>query len=158
MRSRFPVAAGLGVLALVAGCVAVSWPGDSKLVPRHGGHPVGSSLWSWLFLGFTCAAFVLYLGSLWALNRGGRLRLVVTLALAIQLAPLAAPLLISTDAWTYWDYGRIAAVHGGNPYVNSPDDYRRDPAFRWVGTGWWDTSSVYGPAFTLASEPLARRA
>ena len=42
MRSRFPVAAGLGVLALVAGCVAVSWPGDSKLVPRHGGHPVGS--------------------------------------------------------------------------------------------------------------------
>ena len=155
MRSRFPVAAGLGVLALVAGCVAVSWPGDSKLVPRHGGHPVGSSLWSWLFLGFTCATFVLYLGSLWALNRGGRLRLVVTLALAIQLAPLAAPLLISTDAWTYWDYGRIAAVHGGNPYVNNPDDYRRDPGFRWVGTGWWDTSSVYGPAFTLASEPLA---
>ena len=122
MRSRFPVAAGLGVLALVAGCVAVSWPGESKLVPRHGGHPVGSSLWSWLFLGFTCAAFVLYLGSLWALNRGGRLRLVVTLALAIQLAPLAAPLLISTDAWTYWDYGRIAAVHGGNPYVNNPDN------------------------------------
>jgi hypothetical protein len=152
---RLPVAAGLGVLALTAGCVAVSWPHDSKLVPRHGGHPVGSALWSWLFLGFACAAFVLYAGGLWALRHGARMRLVLVLALAIQLAPLAAPLLISTDAWTYWDYGRIAAVHGANPYVNNPDDFQGDPAFRWVGMGWWDTSSVYGPAFTLASEPLA---
>ena len=72
MRPRLSVAAGLGVLALVAGCVAASWPGDSKLVPRHGGHAVGSSLWSWLFLGFACAAFVLYVGGLWALKRGGR--------------------------------------------------------------------------------------
>jgi len=139
----------------MAGCAAVSWPHDSKLVPRHGGHPVGSSLWSWLFLGFACAAFLLYVGGLYALRREGPVRVVVALALAIQLAPLAAPLVISTDAWTYWDYGRIAAVHGANPYIANPDDFRQDPAFRWVGTGWWDTSSVYGPAFTLASEPLA---
>jgi hypothetical protein len=156
VRSRLPVAAGLGVLALVAGCVAVSWPHDSKLVPRHGGHPVGSALWSWLFLGFACAAFVVYAGGLWAMRDDrGSMRLVLALALAIQLAPLAAPLLISSDAWTYWDYGRIAAVHGANPYVQNPDDFQADPAFRWAGTGWWDTSSVYGPAFTLASEPLA---
>ena len=152
---RLAVAAGVGVLALTAGCVAVSWPHDSKLVPRHGGHPVGAALWSWLFLGFACAAFVLYLGGLWLLRRGGGMRLVLALALAVQLAPLAAPLLISTDAWTYWDYGRIAGVHDANPYVGNPDDFPADPAFRWVGTGWWDTSSVYGPAFTLASEPLA---
>jgi hypothetical protein len=155
VRLRLPVAAGLGVLVLIAGCAAVSWPHDSKLVPRHGGHPVGASAWSWLFLGFACAAFVLYVGGLYALRREGPLRVVVALALAIQLAPLAAPLLISTDAWTYWDYGRLAAVHAANPYVANPDDFPQDPAFRWVGTGWWDTSSVYGPAFTLASEPLA---
>jgi Glycosyltransferase family 87 len=155
VRPRLAVAAGLGVLALVAGCVAVSWPDDSKLVPRHGGHPVGASLWSWLFLGFACAAFLLYVGGLALLRRSGRLRVVLALAVAIQVAPLAAPLLISTDAWTYWDYGRLAAVHGANPYVANPDDVPDDPAFRWVGTGWWDTSSVYGPAFTLASEPLA---
>src|SRR5205814_1207622 len=149
------VAAGVGVLALTAGCVAVSWPHDSKLVPRHGGHPVGAAVWSWLFLGFACAAFVLYLGGLWALRRGGGMRVVLALALAVQLAPLAAPLLVSTDAWTYWDYGRIAAVHHANPYVSNPDDFPADPAFRWVGTGWWNTGSVYGPAFTLTSEPLA---
>lgn len=77
------------------------------------------------------------------------------LAAAIQLTPLAAPLLLSTDAWTYWDYGRIAAVQGGNPYRDSPDDYPSDPAYPYVGTGWRDSSSVYGPAFTLASEPVA---
>jgi hypothetical protein len=153
---RLAIAAGTILLALVAGCVVVAWPHDSKLVPRHGGHPVGSGLWSWLFLGFAAAAFLAYLGGLWLLRRGGgRLAAVVAVAVAVQLVPLAGPLLISTDAWTYWDYGRIAAVHGGNPYVQNPDDFAADPAFRHVGTGWWDTSSVYGPAFTLASEPLA---
>ena len=144
------------MLALVAGCVAVSWPSDSRLVPRNGGHPVGNERWTWLYLGFAIGAFVAYAAGLWLLRRfGGRLVLVGALAAAIQLAPLGAPLLISTDAWTYWDYGRIAAVHGGNPYVQHPADYPADPAYRWAGTGWRDTSSVYGPAFTLASEPLA---
>ena len=36
-----------------------------------------------------------------------------------KLVPLAAPLLLSTDAWTYWGYGRIAAVHDGNPVPRS---------------------------------------
>src|SRR4029079_9848635 len=61
-------------------------------------------------------------------------------------------------AWAYWDYGRIAAVHGGNPYEETPSDYPDDPAYPYVGEDWRDTSSVYGPAFTLASEPLARAA
>src|SRR5712691_7162435 len=153
---RLSIGAGLCVLALVAGCVAVSWPSDARLVPRNGGHPVGNERWTWLYLGFAIGAFVAYAAGLWLLRRfGGRLVLVGALAAAIQLAPLGAPLLISTDAWTYWDYGRIAAVHGGNPYVQHPADYPADPAYRWAGTGWRDTSSVYGPAFTLASEPLA---
>jgi len=153
---RLAIAAGLGVLVLVAGCAAVAWPHGSMLVPRHGGHPRGDVLWSWLFLGFACAAFLLYVAGVLLLRRaGGRPAVVTALALAIQVVPLAAPLLISTDAWTYWDYARIAAVHGANPYVRTPDDFPQDAAFRHVGTGWWDTSSVYGPAFTLASEPIA---
>lgn len=83
------------------------------------------------------------------------LRGVAAVAAAVQLAPLAAPLLLSTDAWTYWDYGRIAAVHGANPYRAEPDDFPGDPAYRFVGTAWRDEHSVYGPGFTLASEPLA---
>lgn len=86
---------------------------------------------------------------------GLRLVVVAAIAGAIQLAPLGAPLLLSTDAWTYWDYGRIAAVHGANPYVQTPSDFPDDPAYPWVGGKWVHTTSVYGPAFTLASEPLA---
>ena len=61
------------------------------------------------------AAFAVYLVGLVLVRRGARFGAVFALACAIQLAPLAAPLLISTDAWTYWDYGRIAAVHDANP-------------------------------------------
>ncbi len=144
------------MLALVAGCGAVAWPHGSMLVPRGGGHPTGAELWSWLYLGFAIAAFVVYTAAVWLLRHfGGRLVLVAAVAVAIQLAPLGAPLLLSTDAWTYWDYGRIAAVHGGNPYVQHPADFPHDPAFAHAGSGWRDTSSVYGPAFTLVSEPLA---
>ena len=81
-----------------------------------------------------------------------------TIACAIQLAPLAAPLLLSTDAWTYWDFGRIATVHQANPYRSPPSTYPDDPAYPYVGTAWRHTTTVYGPAFTLASEPLARAA
>jgi hypothetical protein len=80
---------------------------------------------------------------------------VAVLAVGIQLAPLGAPLLLSTDAWTYWDYGRIATAHDGDPYVDAPDAFPADPAFPHVGADWRDETSVYGPAFTLASEPLA---
>ena len=137
-------------------CAAVAWPDDSKLVPEPGGAVSGINLWSWIFLGCLIGAFLLYVGGVYLIRRFG-LGLVVTasLAAAIQLAPLAAPLLLSTDAWTYWDYGRIAAVHDANPYVQTPSDFPLDPAFPYVGEKWVDTTSVYGPAFTLASEPLA---
>jgi hypothetical protein len=103
--------------------------------------------WAWLFVACESAAFGCYLGGLWLLRRGGRLAVVFALAAAIQLAPLGAPLLLSTDAWTYWSYARVA-----NPYRDTPSS---DPVSeRWVGTAWRDTTSVYGPAFSLASEPL----
>lgn len=150
------MAAGLATLTLVGVCVAVAWPDDSTLVPRLAGRPTGDEQWAWIFLGCAAGAFVFYAVGLLALAcRSSRLGVVLTLAVAIQLAPLGAPLLLSTDAWTYWDYGRIAAVHGGNPYRETPNDYPADPAYAWAGSGWRDTSSVYGPGFTLASEPLA---
>ena len=83
------------------------------------------------------------------------LRAVVVVALAVQLAPLGAPLMLSSDAWTYWMYGRIAAVHDANPYEEPPSAFPDDPAYRWAGERWRDSTSVYAPGFTLASEPLA---
>lgn len=61
-------------------------------------------------------------------------------------------MLLSTDVYTYWDYARISTEHGGNPYVDVPNDYPDDPAFPLMGSHWRDTTSVYGPGFTLASE------
>jgi alpha-1,6-mannosyltransferase len=112
--------------------------------------------WAWLFLAFEIAGFIAYVGALLLMRcREIGVGRVAVLAAAIQLVPLGAPLLLSTDAWTYWDYGRIAAVHDANPYRAEPDDFPGDPAYRFVGTAWRDEHSVYGPGFTLASEPLA---
>jgi hypothetical protein len=144
------------VLALVALCAGLAWPEDSPLVPLNGGRPEGDTAYAWAFLVALATAFALYtLGVLALARREVRLRIVVVLAVAIQVVPLAAPLLLSTDAWTYWSYGRIAAVHDANPYRDPPSEFPDDPSFPYVGADWRDTTSVYGPAFTIASEPVA---
>ena len=73
----------------------------------------------------------------------------------IQLVPLAAPVLLSRDVYSYWAYGRIVAVHHANPYDHPPADFPRDPATREVASAWRHTSSVYGPIFTGASAGIA---
>jgi hypothetical protein len=137
----------------------LAWANDSPLVPRHGGHPTGDRTWAWVFVGLLAGAFAVYVAAL-ALARvsAPRLGVVAAIACAVQLVPLGAPLLLSTDAWAYWDYGRIAAVHDANPYRATPDEFPNDPAFGAIGTDWRDSTTVYGPAFTLASEPIARAA
>jgi hypothetical protein len=128
-------------------------------VPRHGGLLEGDSTWAWLYLAGEIGAFVGYVGGLLLLRRfAARLALVGALAAAIQLAPLGAPLLISSDAWTYWDYGRIAVVHDGNPYTQPPRDFADDPAYPHIGGAWHGATSVYGPLFTLGSEPVSAAA
>ncbi len=150
------LAPGLVVLACVAGCTALAWPGDSPIVPQAGGGLVGDAAWAWAFLVLLALAFVAYLAGLHRLARGGvPLRWVVVLALVVQLVPLGAPLMLSSDAWTYWMYGRIAAVHDANPYEDPPSAFPDDPAYEWAGERWRDSTSVYAPGFTLASEPIA---
>jgi hypothetical protein len=79
---------------------------------------------------------------------------VTVVAVAVQLVPLAAPLLLSTDAWTYWEYAWIAN-HGGDPYTDTPSMFPDNPAVDYAGADSRDETSVYGPAFTLASQPVA---
>lgn len=103
-------------------------------------------------------AFAAYLTGLFLLARAGglsRRKAVIALACAIQLLPLAGPVLLSTDVYTYWDYARISTEHGGNPYVDVPADYPDDVAYPLMGSRWYDTTSVYGPGFTLAAEAHA---
>jgi alpha-1,6-mannosyltransferase len=140
------------VLGLTATAVAFAHPSSSPLVPEHDG---GETRWAWLYLGTMIGAFAAYLAGLAVLGRSGRAaprRAVIALACAIQLLPLFGPVLLSTDVYTYWDYARISTEHGGNPYVDEPSDYPDDPAYPLMGSYWYDTTSVYGPGFTLASE------
>jgi hypothetical protein len=120
------LAPGLCCLVLVGLAAAAAFPDASPLVPPHDGEERG---WAWLYLGAASAAFASYLAGLFVLDRlaAARLPVVLALAAAIQLAPLAGPVLLSTDVYTYWDYGRIAAVHGDNPYEDEPSAYPDDP-------------------------------
>ncbi len=147
--------AGLAVLALVALASLSAWRNGSPLLPADGEHATDGT--AWLFLILLVAAFVAYLVGLALARRGLPLRTAVAVAVAIQLVPLAAPLLLSTDAWTYWGYGFIG-VEGGNPYADAPAAFPESPAAAYVGADWRETTSVYGPVFTLLSEPISRLA
>jgi alpha-1,6-mannosyltransferase len=46
-------------------------------------------------------------------------------------------------------------VNDGNPYADTPSEFRADPAYEHAGAAWRETTSVYGPAFTLLSELVA---
>lgn len=140
-------AAGAAALALVA----VASYAAATLPPHSPRHPEAA-----LYYGAVGGAFACYLLGLALLRRRpARLAAVLVLAVLIQLAPLPAPLLLSQDAGAYWDYGRIAAVDGGNPYSQPPSSFRFDPAYRMVAGGWRGTTSVYGPLFTIGSEGVA---
>lgn len=147
--------AGLAVLALVALASLSAWTNGSALRPADGEHATDGA--AWLFLILLVAAFVAYLVGLALARRGLPLRTALAVAVAIQLVPLAAPLLLSTDAWTYWGYGFIAA-EGGNPYADAPAAFPESPAAAYVGADWRETTSVYGPVFALLSEPISRLA
>jgi glycosyl transferase family 87 len=63
------------------------------------------------------------------------------------------PPLLSHDVYSYVDYARLGVLHGLDPYAHPPAAIPTDPAFAQVT--WPDTTSAYGPLFTLATYPLA---
>ena len=155
MKSKAALAAGAATACLVALASALAWREGSPLVPRDGG--LADQGTAWPFFALLVAAFAAYLAGLAVLRRRTlALRAAIVLAVAVQLVPLASPLLLSTDAWTYWGYGWIAAKGGGNPYVDPPASFPSSPAAPHLGADWRDTTTDYGPAFSLLSEPIAR--
>jgi alpha-1,6-mannosyltransferase len=98
------------------------------------------------------AGFAAYLGVLVAAPRLGG-RLVGGLILVAVTAFAVAPVLLSHDAFSYLDYARMGVRHGLDPYLNAPDAAPADPVF--VHVTWTETTSAYGPLFTLATYPLA---
>jgi hypothetical protein len=74
--------------------------------------------------------------------------------IALAVAAFAAvPPLFSHDIYSYVDYARLGALHGLDPYVHPPAAEPFDPAY--ADVTWIDSTSAYGPLFTLATYPLA---
>ncbi len=133
------VLAGAVVLAVLAARHAT--PSEvSPVVPRGD----WGSAWT-IALG---AAFVLYGVGAWLAHAGHlKLRVALVVAIAVQAAPLAAPLLLSKDAFLYWGEARVVTVHHANPYRATPADYPADPAFNHVSESWRAQPAPYGPAW-----------
>jgi len=148
-----PLGLGSGIAALLGVAVAATLPAGS---PLRFDHVDGGSLGA-LFLGAAAAAFALYVIALVVLRRGSmRIGLVCTIAVVIQLLPLAGPLILSRDVYAYWAYGRVISVHDANPYTVPPVHYPTDPAQRAMSPVWRPDTTVYGPVFSWSSALLAK--
>jgi len=142
------VVAGLGCVAAVALAVAAT---------RHAPHADGSPVdphgaWRTAWIGGVVAALALSgVGVL--LARGGRLRLRAALvaAVVVQVLPLAAPLLLSQDAYLYWAEARIITVHHHSPYRVTPSAYPDDPGTRVMSREWVAQKEPYGPVWAVVS-------
>ena len=104
--------------------------------------------WNTAWVVGTLGAFVLYGVGAWMAYAGWlRLRLALVAAVAIQVVPLAAPLLLSKDVFLYWGEARIVTVHHANPYRSTPADYPTDPACNHVSESWRAEPTPYGPVW-----------
>jgi hypothetical protein len=137
-----------GVMAVVAH--AADRPEGSPLEP--------AGAWRFVLIAALVVGFAAYVAGTILAARGAAppKRLVVAVAILIQLLPLAAPTLLSTDAYSYWAYGRVSAAYGNNPYIVPPDRHPGDPGLERMGADWRDDTLIYGPAFALVAEAGAR--
>jgi hypothetical protein len=88
-------------------------------------------------------------------SRRVRPALALSVVAAAHLTFLLAPPLLSTDVFSYVDYGRLGAIHGLNPYLHAPFAAPHDDVYPLVGAKWRHTATAYGPLFTLISYPVA---
>lgn len=147
---------GAAIVLLVAVCTSLAWPAESMVATQPAAESTGDVFWVRLFAWAQTIAFGLFAVALLIVRRWSpRTTHVVIIAAMIQLVPLAAPLMFSTDAYAYWNAGRLSAYEGANPYVDVPADYPGDPSFRYTAPEWRDRTTVYGPAFTVISEGVA---
>jgi hypothetical protein len=144
-------ALGIGAIAAIAGAVvAAAHPGS----PVRIGGVERTDTWTALFLALVAVAFLLYVCALVVLRSGRQaVAVVAAVAVAIQLTPLAGPLLISRDVYSYWAYGRVMTAHDANPFTTVPATFPQDPATQ--AAAWRRQTSVYGPGFALASAGVA---
>ena len=140
----------IGVL-FTLGCAALSalswwhswpWLADDQPFPDIGGRRNDNPAAEVLQTLSLCGLFVAYL---YVLVRWSRFQLTPRTVMLIAVAPallmLAALPVNSNDVFAYLSFGRIAAVHGANPYIHTysefPDDFSRYVT--------WNLRMGYGP-------------
>jgi hypothetical protein len=145
---------------LVAVAAPLAAPGPGLVPAAAGGEPswllglygAGLGVAPGAYYGLLWVAFVAHLCVFLAAPALDR-RLIRSVALLLVAAFALAPPLLSADVFSYIDYARLGAVHGLNPYTHVPEALPADAAFSYVG--WTDSTSAYGPLFTLLTYPLA---
>jgi alpha-1,6-mannosyltransferase len=166
---RVAALAALGFLAAVYVALAVLFAaGGSHVVLATAGGSPGWLLGPFRGLGAgfangKLAGPLFYLG-LWLaigayvavllLARSIGARLAVGAVAAFHVLFLLAPPLLSQDVFSYLAYARLEVLHSLNPYTHSPDAIPTDAVFGFAGSK--DSTSAYGPLFTLATLPLAK--
>lgn len=98
--------------------------------------------------------FVSYAAAVWAADQLPQRAVLIGVA-SLNVLVLLAPLIMSTDVFSYVAYGRIGAVYGANPYFHGPSAIALDPAYAFIANRWAATPTVYGPLFTALSYLLA---
>jgi hypothetical protein len=88
----------------------------------------------------------------WAVAPAVRPGVLLAASAAAQALLVLGPPLPLTDVFNYELYGRMAALHGLNPYRSIPVDASLDPTY--LLANWHHLRSPYGPVFTLLSETL----
>jgi hypothetical protein len=165
ITTTFPVArVGLAGVVVTGAVLALSAAKTNALVPQsvrpmpawlagvfaHVGVPLGHTALITLFT-LMFASYVLVVRGASELSP----RLVLTSVAALSAFFLLAPVLLSTDVFSYHAYGRMGTVYGTNPYLYGPSTIRLDPLYSFIGSKWVTTPTAYGPIFTALSYTLA---
>lgn len=161
MRRTSPLALGF-ILVMLAAAVLVTIDaaaGSSPLLPPSPSmtkwlEGLGETLGFRLFLVTLLVFTVAYVGLIFVARRVTP-RVAIALVAALNIVVFVAPVLISTDVFSYIAYARMFVEHGVNPYVHGPRAISGDPIYKFVGTDWVKATSAYGPLYTVISLPAA---
>ncbi|GCE11335.1 phospholipid carrier-dependent glycosyltransferase [Tengunoibacter tsumagoiensis] len=86
----------------------------------------------------------------------GLIAAIWVLVICSALIAFYTPGMLSGDIYSYTIYGRLLGIHHANPYFVTPTAFPNDPAYVYVY--WKNTTTIYGPVWTIISAALARLA
>ncbi|HYO49243.1 MAG TPA: hypothetical protein VEW94_05275 [Chloroflexia bacterium] len=115
---------------------------------------------AWLFLVYIVALRLLFRPGVFVAAHGSSaLRWILLFTAAMLFVLLFVAGNFSDDVFSYIWYGRIPALEGGNPYINTPVQYAGADTTGWLHYVFFtDLVSVYGPVWQLLAGGIAKLA